>query len=48
MIEESKPMSRLMMDLIDSVSRLMRQELELARIEGSEKSMRQSSGSSAS
>ncbi|MFO1127744.1 MAG: phage holin family protein [Rhodospirillales bacterium] len=37
MIEESKPMSRLMMDLIDSVSRLMRQELELARIEGSEK-----------
>jgi hypothetical protein len=34
---EQKPMSRLMMDLIDSVNRLLRQELELARIESSEK-----------
>jgi uncharacterized membrane protein len=30
-------MSRLMMDLIDSINRLLRQELELARIESSEK-----------
>jgi uncharacterized membrane protein YqjE len=37
MREETKPMSRLMMDLIDSVSRLLHQELELARVEGSEK-----------
>jgi uncharacterized membrane protein YqjE len=34
---ENKPMSRLMMDLIDSVNRLLRQELQLARIESTEK-----------
>jgi hypothetical protein len=34
---EHKPMSRLMMDLVDSINRLLRQELELARIESSEK-----------
>lgn len=33
----NKPMSRLMMDLIDSVNRLLRQQLELARIESTEK-----------
>ncbi len=34
---DNKPTSRLMMDLIDSVTRLMQQELQLARIESSEK-----------
>ena len=34
---EHKPMSRLMMDLVDSVGRLVHQELELARVEGAEK-----------
>ncbi|MFO1154261.1 MAG: phage holin family protein [Rhodospirillales bacterium] len=37
MSPEQKPMSRLMTDLADSVSRLIHQELELARVEGSEK-----------
>ncbi len=37
MTYEQKPMSHLMTDLCDSVGRLLHQELELARIESSEK-----------
>ncbi|MFZ1413308.1 MAG: phage holin family protein [Defluviicoccus sp.] len=34
---EHKPVSQLLMDLVDSVNRLIQQELRLARIEASEK-----------